>query len=211
MDLQQLTQVPDDQRDFQWEERFFAAFVHDKVSVLSPDPQTGPDGWPYLLTETGTGGTEPVAKILRWLSTKGIGLVVNPGKSYPDYVFNFGMLWHFKETGLFTRPPAEVPAGTVAIEAGQGLLAGEPTKEFLPDYVRSILREFFRDQSLLAVRILVISQDRKHYDLAFSLESLGSPPEKEHQGILEAIGWFLPPHYSLLLVGEKGLPAFSAL
>jgi hypothetical protein len=60
-------------------------------------------------------------------------------------------------------------------------------------------------------RILVMSTDRKHYDLAFSLESLGNPPTKEHQGIAEAITWFLPPHYSVVLVSEKDLPEFIAL
>ena len=139
-------------------------------------------------------------------------MVVNPqNKTYPDYVFNYGMVWHFKETGLFVRRQADVPAGTVEITPGQGLHAGPPTPEYLPNYVRAILKEFFRDQGLLAVKILVMSQDRKHYDLAISLESLGNPPMKEHQGIAEAISWFLPGHYSLVLVSEKGLPPFTDL
>ncbi|HWU44373.1 MAG TPA: hypothetical protein VN132_13070, partial [Bdellovibrio sp.] len=65
--------------------------------------------------------------------------------------------------------------------------------------------------AVLRPRILVMSTDRKHYDLAFSLESLGNPPQKEHAGIAEAIGWFLPPHYSIVLVSEKGLPEFVEL
>ena len=75
--------------------------------------------------------------------------------------------------------------------------------------MRKILRDFFRDQGLLAVKILMMSQDGKNFDLAISLESLGNPPEKEHQGIAEAISWFLPPHYSLLIVSEKGLPSYD--
>lgn len=211
MSLQDLVQTPEDQRDVQWEYRFFDALAAGKLRVVSPDPQRGPDGWPYLMTETSDQATEPAPKIIQWLATRGIGLVVNPGKSYPDFVFNYGMLWHFKETGLFVRPQAEVPAGTVELKEGQGLHAGPPTPEYLPPYVRGILREFFRDQGLLAVKILVMSQDRKHYDLAISLESMGNPPAHEHQGIAEAVSWFLPSHYSLLLVSEKGLPEFTAL
>lgn len=211
MEILDLVKVPDDQRDVQWEYRFLDALAAAKLRVISPDPQTGPDGWPYLMTETSDAATEPTAKIAHWLATRGIGLVVNPGKSYPDFVFNYGMLWHFKETGLFLRPQSEVPAGAFDLEAGQPLLAGPPTPEYLPDYVRSILREFFRDQGLHAVKILVMSTDRKHYDLAVSLESLGNPPPKEHEGIAEAIAWFLPSHYSLALVSENGLPEFVPL
>ncbi|MBO9668012.1 MAG: hypothetical protein J7501_14515, partial [Bdellovibrio sp.] len=141
----------------------------------------------------------------------GVGMAVNPDKNYPDYVFTYGMLWHFKETGLFYRTADEIPSGTLELQGGQGLHSGEPTPQYLPQYVRQILKEFFRDQGILRPRILVMSTDRKHYDLAFSLESLSNPPEKEHQGIAEALSWFLPPHYSIVLVSEIGLPKFFDL
>lgn len=211
MDILELVKVPDDQRDVQWEYKFFDALAASKLRVVAPDPQKGPDGWPYLLVETAEAATEPAPKIVHWLATRGIGLVVNPGKAYPDFVFNYGMLWNFKERGLFVSPVEPGPSGPLEIQPGQGVLAGPPTADYLPDYVRGILREFFRDQGLLAVKILMISADRKHYDLAISLDSLGTPPEAEHQGIAEAISWFLPAHYSLVLVREEGLPGFTAL
>lgn len=211
MTLHELSQTPEERRDLDWERRFLEALPHSQVKVLSADPQQGPDGWPYLLVETTGENAEPTDKILSWLSTKGIGLVINPGKGYPDFVLNFGMLWNFRETGRFVSPQSEVPSGTVDLGAGQGLLAGPPTKEYLPDYVRTILREFLRDQGLLAPKILIMSQDRKHFDLAVSVESLGNPPEQEHAGIAEALSWFLPPHYSILLISEKDLPPFVDL
>lgn len=211
MSLHEMTLVPDDKRDPHWEENFLQTLGSSSLKVLAPEPQSGPDGWPYLLTATGEGAEEPAAKILNWLATRGIGLVVNPTKSYPDYVISYGMIWSFKETGFFQRPAGQIPTGLVEIKEGSKLLAGPPSPEYLPAYVRNILREFFRDQGLLAVKILVFSEDKKHFDLAFSLESLGQPPEKEHQGLLEALGWFLPPHYSLVLISEKDLPAFELL
>lgn len=211
MTLTEILQVPDEKRDPQWEREFFDAILLSKVNMLGPQAQQGPDGWPYLLAETSEAATEPVVKVLNWLAMRGIGLVINPQKDYPDFVFNYGMIWNFRETGLFVQTTDEVTVGTVELKAGTGLLSGPPTAKFLPDYVRVILKEFFRDQGLLAVKILVLSQDRKHYDLAFSLESLGNPEQKEHQGLAEAISWFLPPHYSLLLVSEEGLPDFIPL
>lgn len=211
MDLLQTLQIPDEKRDQNWENSFFVALTQGQLKLLSPDPRSGPDGWPYLLAETSSDATEPAQKILQWLATRGTGLVINPQKEYPDYVFSYGMIWYFCETGLFYSPQESVSTGAFELNNGAGLHAGEPTPQYLPAYVRSILRDFFRDQGMLMPRILVISADRKHYDLAFSLESLGNPPQKEHQGIAEALSWFLPPHYSVVLVSEKGLPAFVNL
>lgn len=211
MTLTELVKVPDQQRDHQWEIDFFMAISKGNLKLMVDAPQQGPDGWPYLLTETSEEATEPAQKIMQWLATKGVGLVVNPGKEYPDYVFTYGMIWSFRETGLFYQNADAAPVGALQINEGQALHAGAPTPQYLPQYVRNILKEFFRDQGVLRPRILVMSQDRKHYDLAFSLESLGNPPQKEHQGIAEALSWFLPPHYSIVLVSEKGLPEFVEL
>lgn len=211
MDIIELTKVADEKRDPQWEVDFFMQLSQSNLKLMSQDPQVGPDGWPYLMTETAADATEPAQNILQWLATRGMGLVVNPNKEYPDYVFSYGMVWHFKETGLFYRAKPEVSNGSFELRDGAKLHAGEPTPQYLPQYVRNILKEFFRDQGVFAPKILVISADRVNYDLAFSLESLGNPPVKEHQGIAEAISWFLPPHYSIVLVSENGLPPFVNL
>jgi hypothetical protein len=206
-----LTETPDADRTPEWENRFFQALTTASVELLTPDPQQGPDGWPYILVKTSATAAEPAQKIIQWSSVKGIGLVVNPQKDYPDYVFSYGMLWSFKETGFFFKPTEPPPEGAVEFDASTIQHAGTPTPQYLPDYVRKILREFFRDQGVLAPKILLISQDRVNYELAISLESLGNPPPQEHAGVAEAIGWFLPPHYSLILVSEAGLPEFSSL
>jgi len=211
MDIIALTQVADEKRDPQWEVDFFMQLSQAKLKLMSQDPQVGPDGWPYLMAETGVDATEPAQNILQWLATRGMGLVVNPNKDYPDYVFSYGMVWHFRETGLFYRAKPEVSNGSFELRDGAQLHAGDANPQYLPQYVRNILKEFFRDQGVFAPKILVMSADRVNYDLAFSLESLGNPPTKEHQGIAEAISWFLPPHYSIVLVSEKDLPPFVNL
>lgn len=211
MNLLELVSIPDEKRDHQWEIDFFMAITQSNLKLIHEAPQKGPDGWPYLLAETNSEGVEPANKIMQWLALKGVGLVVNPLKEYPDYVFTYGMLWHFKETGLFYKTAEEAKVGAIEMPTGQKLHAGAPSPQYLPQYVRNILKEFFRDQGVHRPRILVMSTDRQHYDLAFSLESLGNPPTKEHSGIAEAISWFLPPHYSVVLVSEVGLPPFVDL
>jgi len=208
--MQELLNTPDDDRNEAWEDQFLLTLTEQNLRILSPDSQAGPDGWPYLLVETTNDG-EPAQKILQWLAQRGIGLAVNPSKDAPDFTLSWGMIWNFRETGKFIDRHAPLQTGSVQFSKDQMLQHGAPSAKYLPDYVKSILKDFFRDQGLHHVRILVFTLDGKNYELAFSLESLGKPPEKEHAGIAEALGWFLPTHYSLVLISEANLPKFIEL
>ncbi len=220
--LNDLLKVVEQDRQFSWDEKFFKAFSEASVRLLSKDPQQGPDGWPYLICETlqSNGANEmdeieSTQQIFHWLAGKGIGLVVNPRREpYPDYVFSYGMIWNFRETGYFLQPATDNKSENGSSEVvydNNKIFTGAPTDQYLPKYVRSILKDFFRDQSVLNPKVLMISQDEKNYDLCFSLESLGNPVAAEHAGVAEAIAWFLPTHYSVVLVSEKGLPEFISL
>lgn len=214
--MEQLLSQPEQNRGLDWEDRFLLELTESKLQVVSSDPITGPDGWPYLVTRLSAEGTEPAQKILQWLSLRGMGLLVfgpDLGKEEPEFLLTYGMIWNFRETGVFlSRNQNNLPSsGAVQFSLSQLVHAGTPTEKYLPGYVRQILREFFLDQGILRPKILLVSQDRKHYDLAISLDSLGNPPQNEHASIAEAISWFLPSHYSIILIAESGMPVFGDL
>ena len=210
--LEELRETPFEKRDDEWESQFHQALLSSQVKVIKDQPQKGPDSWPYLMVETADAEAEPIARVLEWLSARGIGMAVNPNQEFPDCILTYGMVWNFRQTGRFiSEAEGKIKSGVVNYESGQKVHAGEPAEEYLPEYVRKILRDFFRDQGVFLPRILVMSADQKNYDLIFSLESLGNPPKSEHMGILEALGWFFPLHYSLMLASEEGLPKFVAL
>ena len=209
--------VTEDNRNQVWDENFFKMLSDSELKIMSEDPQQGPDGWPYLITETLTSRdqnerVDSAQKIFHWLSTRGIGLVINPRRlPYPDYVFSYGMIWSFRETGYFMKYNTHNPSSDFKIEPSTVIKTGPASSEFLPPYARQIVKNFLVDQGVFSPRILMVAVDGVNYDLCFSLESFGNPPETEHQGILEALAWFLPPHYSLALVSDKGFPAFENL
>ena len=218
-ELRQHLETKEQERTPSWDDKFFKLFSDCNLKILSSDPQQGPDGWPYLVVETQdstqslNSEIDSAQKVIHWASSRGIGLVVNPKKlPYPDFVFSYGMLWSFRETGYFikavTKPNAEKK---IIFTAETKLQTGPPSTEYLPQYVRSVLKEFLRDQGVLNPRVLMASTDGENFDLCFSLESLGSPIEAEHEGILEALSWFLPPHYSIALVQESSLNGFISL
>lgn len=202
-ELLELLEVPLESRDWEWEKSFFQAFVDGKVDLMFDQPQSGPDGWPYMFVETAPDSKEPSLKLLQWLSERGIGLALNVKKEQPDYVFSYGMIWSYRESAQFVRKTDTHHTGEVEFKEGESVVAGEPSKDYLPEYARNILRKFLKDQKLEDPRFLIVSKDQKNFDLCFSLESFGSPPKEEHSNIAEAISWFLPTNYSIVLVSES--------
>jgi hypothetical protein len=213
MTFEELLLVKPDDRTVDWERQFLQLLPSVNCEVMAPEPQMGPDGWPYLLVKTRSpNASEPVSRIFEWLSQRGIGLVVNPDQTYPDYVLSFGMVWNYVLKGKFVELSAEVrDEAPQSFSTTSETFIGEPRPEIFPESVRKILREFFRDQGVLRPRILGVSPDGVKFELAFSLESIGNPPEKEHAGIAEALAWFLAPDCPVILMSEKGQPAFVDL
>ncbi len=214
--LDTLCFTPEYKRDSFWERQFLDAFVQGRVQLISDEPQKGPDGWPYMFVRSIANESEgePVLALLDWLKDKGIGMVVNPNKELPDFIFTYGMIWNFAERNLLIEVPPKGEASSeaeVSFSEGESVFFGCPSREFLPPYSAKILLEFFEQQGVLQPRVAIMGKSPQDYDLCFSLESMGHPPDKEHQGILEAISWFLPTHYSLMLISEESVSEFYDL
>lgn len=212
LDLYQLISQPESYRNDEWERAFLQAIVEAQVEFISEEPKTGPDGWPYLFVKTSVAGREPIPRVVSWLSERGIGLAINPHKMIPDYIFTYGMIWHFRETGQFVFHRAAQPADTATYKKDEKWIFGPPTDAYLPQYVRRVMREFFAAQELDEVRILVAtSADYKQTDFLFSIESLGNPTQDKHRKLAETISWFLPSHYSIVLAAPAQMPRFFPL
>lgn len=211
--LDVLTQLPEAERDDAWEQEFLKQIVSSKVELTQDQAQQGPDGWPYMVVRTGTpNATEPFDQIVRWCASRGVGIAVNTHKMMPDYVFTYGMIWGFVESALFVHPTPPPRAGEVTLGSGDQVILGEPSEKYLPRYVRQILREFLAAQDFKTPKVLAMSSlDYKSVDLVFSIESLDNLDVSHHRTLAEAIGWFLPLHYSLIFGSEQNLRGFVDL
>lgn len=208
----ELLETDIESRDQAWETAFLKALPQAPARVLNPDPQEGPDHWPYLMVEAGhPEDDDSMENVIGWLSTRGIGLAINPTKPSPDFVLTYGMIWNYRERGEFLTAGSASKAGLFEIKEGQQLWVGAPTTQFLPSYVRQVMKQFLADQGVFTPKVLMVSTDNKHFDLCFSIESLKSPPAHEHSNIAEALSWFLPAHYSVSLLSEKMVAGFVAL
>lgn len=186
MSTEALLSKPESQRDDHWEVEFLKVAPGLKVEVIADGvPRTGPDGWPYLQVRSGS-GAEPLDKVIRWLAGRGIGLVVNPHKMTPDYVFTYGMLWNFAEKGDFVSKP--------------------PFEPVFPDYVRALMREFLTQHQIPLPKVALLTNPTgDQADLVLSSESLGSPKADDEKSLAAALSWFLPLHYSIVIAPEARL------
>lgn len=213
--LTNLLSQPEAARDEEWEQAVLHALVDTNLTLEGDGAQAGADGWPYLFVRTAADATEPAQRILHWLSERGIGLVLNAHKQVPDYIFSYGMIWYWRETGSFflnvAKSTVQRYSEPVHYRKHQNITVGPPTLKELPPYAQSVLRKFFSDQGIKDPKVTVIRMEENKFDLCFSLESLGKPEKKEHSGIAEAIAWFLPNHYSVVLASEQDLPPFYSL
>jgi len=210
----ELLEIPNNIRDSHWEEQFAKSIKSHYFTIVSDQPIIGPDQWPYLHIRL---NSEPNAehghKILNWLNQRGIGLVIDhsANQEYPDLVLSWGAIWALTNYGQVQFESNPLSAAQFEFSWTDVKVAGDPNDQLLPQYARSIIRVFLQEQGVFQPRILCYSFDHKVFEIAFSLESLDSPPESEHQGILESLAWFFPPHYPLILLSEKNSPPFFPL
>lgn len=201
MSLNELLSIKKSLRDDDWEQSFFHALSSAKIRVLNQDPQEGPEGFPYLLITTyGQGAEESFQRVAHWCADTGVGLVLNPTDEGEDYLFTFGMLWNYKQSGYFFSGWLHEDND----EPMEQMVIRQMTDMYWPQKPRTIFKEFLLQQNILRPKITLFSKtSTSDPELGFSLESLGNPPEREHTGVLEAFSWFFPRHYSLVLVSEK--------
>ncbi len=211
MDIFKHLLSPESDRDDAWESDFLGALKDIRVNILQQEPALGPDNWPYLFVQSDEQGQDFLLNAFDWCMSRGIGVALNPQKQMPDYIFTYGMVWSYIKFGSLNPPLKLNTPGQAVIQTNDQLIAGPPTEEYLPEQIRTVLNEFWVQQEVANMKVLVISKDNEHFDLCFSLESLGNPPKEEHQNIGEALSWFLPNNYSILLISEKGLPPFHQL
>jgi len=198
-------------RDVSWENQFLDNLKEIKVNILQPEPVVGPDNWPYMFLQSDKQGQDYLLNVFDWCLSKGVGVALNPQKELPDYIFTYGMVWSFLKFGTLFPPLKLDTPGQKVFEKDTKLIAGPPTDEYLPAEVRAVLNQFWQQQKLGDIKVLVVSEDSEHFDLCFSLECLGHPPKEEHKEICEAISWFLPHNYSIMLIKEEGMPPFYEL
>ena len=202
------------------EKNFLLGIPDSQFDLVHDTAIQGPDGFPYLVIKSGT--LEKGSYLLNWCAQKVIGLVVTKSAS-DEHVLTYGVIWNWiehKQFYLDSLPNIDLPKKAnkeTDIETNKptnestSFFTANPSNSFFPPYARSLLKEFLQDQGILNPRMTLAIRSESDYDLCFSIESLSSPPASEHEGIVMALSWFFPRHYSIGLAKEGDLPGFINL
>jgi hypothetical protein len=129
-------------------------------------------------------------------------------------VIPYGLLWSKKEFGSFDLnlqggtegdfpegPQFEVPPH---LAGKQAVLVGQPSHAFFPDYARTAVRNFLRQQGLVNPGVLLLSNpaQKPSQTLAFSVFAEDFPDREQFRNFMQHLSWFFPPHYRLSSLGK---------
>ena len=210
--LVELLKTPLKDRDEDWEHHFLKHFATSDFYLIDPKPQQDPQkGWPYLGLSHAPlyldQKAEDLEKLIKWLCNNGVGAVLNPQKMQPDYIFHYGMIWHFYFFGSFFEKKTP-QKNNQEIDISNSV-SKSIQESILPELVRNTLKEFLIHQNILSPKVCLLEHPNKSWDIVFERGSLDNPENPED--ILEAISWFLPNHYSLMLLHQNQIQNWSPL
>ncbi len=225
--LARLFAVPRDRRDAEWLMRFWSAAWTAALVVAEPPVIIGPDGFPYLRLELPPAGggasfdANSLMNVAPGMVEQGVGAALfataDADVTASEYVIPMGVLDSILRFDNPAGEPNELdetrhaPAGPgpATLEAGEQILIGTPSAEYLsPPAARALHRHLNEDWGLAdpRVAILVAASMRPSRSLVIgqSRSALIGAGATEDQiaGWMERIGWFLPPSRGLMLMPD---------
>jgi hypothetical protein len=226
LDLEKTTAVAEllavgaSKRDDEWRMLFYRNVVDAALEPLSEQAIKGPDGFPYIALRIPLAGqsvvAHSVASLVEHCTEHGFGIVIEPQRDPPGWVFRYGDLWSLRAYGTPDGDPSdEEPdelAGPVHIEAGRQLMIGAPSEEFLPVWARRTLHRFLtHGLSVVDPRICLVNDPkaRPPRQLALNLSGDSKALRVTFEQAMHLLTWFLPRKRSLIALPESALPAGS--
>jgi hypothetical protein len=210
-----LCLVPAEERDELWKARFLGSVT--EASFRCGDPQVieGPDGFPYfqlLLPEPETHFQCYVLGRMKddFLLEQGLGVVINPDRGMPDWVFSYGDIVNYHLTGEFYSPveeDADLP-GQEVLENDEEALVEQPSAEYLPARARGAIREHLIRLGVREPKVALMSRTRGNavvQELVFNLAPDMFPSEEHYRGVMMSLAWYLPRHYTYVSLRGSSL------
>lgn len=222
-EVAQLCSVPREQRNDVWRRQFHVAIPEASMRTQTPQVLVGPDGFPYfvlLLPQPGVGfETFCLSHILDFCLDNGVGIVVNPDKGQPDYVFPYGALWAFRSRGVFEpEMPVDAPRGFApeTLPEGRQVLVGQPSEDYFPANARRVVSRFLRERLGIAQPACFLLMDgasKPEQSLVFNIHPTNFANEPDFARALQALRWYLPNDYGCTAFGRESelTRAFEAL
>lgn len=203
--LDKLFAIPHEQRDNNWQQSFLANI--EEASFVCNDPQviSGPDGFPYFVLNIPEANKEFQCYVIKhmvpeFILDNGLGVVINPSKGQPDWVFTYGELVNYHLRNEFYTDSKNWYVQTEnTLKENTEMLIGQPSEYILPLQTRNILRQYLKQYTDVEVKFLLTNRPEGEeflQQLVFNLTPSHFQSEEHFSGVMQNIGWFLPRHYT---------------
>lgn len=215
--LYELCKVPKVERDAAWNIKFLEQVTEASFACGSPQVIEGPDGFPYVqlnLPEPGKSFQCYVIKHMThdFLMERGFGVVINPGKGDPDWVFSYGDIVNHHLSGEFyTKSKDWHLTQEEVIKEKEEVLLGQPSETILPQQTRTVIREFMKRIGVPEVKLLLMHRRKPQgtlQELVFNRTPETFESTEQYTSVMKCISWFLPRHYTYVTVEESRFKEF---
>lgn len=206
--IDQLIQIPYEQRDSQWDESLIANLPEASFTCGNPQVIAGPDGFPYFqlfLPEPGVAFQCFVINRMKddFLLENGMGVVINPVESGADWVLTYGDILNLHLNKVFYTTEGHSFAGerrNEVVDEEEQVMVAQPSEALWPLFARKVLRDFLLQNGIEEPKILLMMRHHKGdsltQDIVFNITRNDFQEEGHYQSVMHAIRWFLPQHYS---------------
>ena len=210
--LYNLFNTPHARRDDAWKLEFLANVAD--ASFVCGDPQVinGPDGFPYFVLNLPEPGKPFTCFVIRhlvkdYLIEHGFGIVIEPGKAQPEWVFSHGDVVNFHLKGTFYEAQ-ETPVmnDDAIIRTQTQVLITQPSEAYLPAQTRKVMRQFLEYHRLDDPKILLMTRPTEAgmiQELVFNIEMDRIRDQERYNTVMQQLGWFLPRGYRYTTMDEQ--------
>lgn len=214
--LNTLLEVPFGQRDEKWVDQFLSVIDQTNLKLGNPEVIVASDGFPYIQLQNVEAEESfqafVISKQLPTILLQGFGVVINPQKERPDWVFSYGDIVNYELNDTFYSNESSFSHSQdiVVIGKDERVLVGAPSEAILPKYLKKQLREFLQHMGIQQPKAMLIARSfENEEDLKQDLVFNFTPPQLKNDKLFEeissAIAWMLPKHYSVLFVDEASI------
>lgn len=210
--LNELFKIPREQRDDKWNAKFLESVADASFTCGNPQVIEGPDGFPYFQLNVPEPYKQFQCYVIRhmkddFLLDKGFGIVINPSKGQPDWVFSYGDIvnYHIRNEFYTKSENWDLPKQEI-IKEKEEVLLGQPSESVLPNQTRSVIRDFLKSIGINDSKLLLMNRRKPNgflQELVFNLTPDKFEKKEHYEGVMKSIAWYLPRHYSYVSMNES--------
>jgi hypothetical protein len=210
--LNELFKIPRKQRDDKWNAKFLENVADASFTCCNPQVFEGPDGFPYFQLNIPEPYKQFQCFVIRhmkddFLLDKGFGVVINPSKGQPDWVFSYGDIvnYHIRNEFYTKSENWDLPKQEI-IKQKEEVFLGQPSESILPNSTRNVIRDFLKSIGINDAKLLLMNRRKPNgflQELVFNLTPDKFEKNEHYEGVMKSIAWYLPRHYSYVSMNES--------